>query len=307
MGSPAVSVTILQGLIHAGHSICGVLTQPDKPAGRGQILTPPPVKAFSEIHSLKIFQPTRLKDPSLHDELRNLKPDVSVVAAYGRILPSDLLQLAPLGCWNVHFSLLPKYRGSSCVASAISNGDSETGVTIMKVVEELDAGPVLCQERVLIGDDETAGELEERLAHLASPLLNEALSEIESGAIHLMEQNSDDVTLAPLIRKEQAQIDWNQPAAKVSLKVRAMNPWPVAYTFLNGQRLKVFQVNLSSSKSSRSSPGEIVAIHDEGIQVACKEGDLILKEVQPESKKRMQASEYARGSRDGVVVGKKFE
>ncbi len=313
MGSPQVAVTILKGLVESGHTICAVVTQPDKPAGRGQSLTPPPVKIYAESQNLKIIQPEKVKTPEFLEQLKSFQPQVIVVAAYGRILSQEIIDLAPWKCLNVHFSLLPKYRGASCVASAIRNRDAETGITIMQMVEKLDAGPILKQKKTPIGLDETTGILEDRLAQMAPALLNEVFQEFEQNKTSPQEQDESATTYAPLIKKEEGKIDWSLPAEKIDCLIRAMNPWPVAFTSVDNQRLKIYGARPLASPlltkegaGGGQSPesGKILAISDAGIEVACGEKSLLLTEVQPESKKRMKASEFARGQKNLIQVGK---
>src|SRR4030095_11654669 len=202
MGSPDTAVTVLKALLDAGHDVRAVVTQPDKPAGRGKQLTPPPVKIFAESQGIKVLQPTQLKEPSFENDVRRFEPKAVAVAAYGRLIPKTVLDLPPWGCLNVHFSLLPKYRGASCVAAAILNGEKETGVTIMKIVEKLDAGPIFLQEKTEIGPEETTEELERRLSVTGARLLLEALERLDAGTLGSREQDESQMIYAPLLQKD---------------------------------------------------------------------------------------------------------
>jgi len=310
MGSPQVAVTVLEGLMKAGHEIRAVVTQPDKPAGRGQHLHPPPVKEFAVRHSLQVFQPVKMKDPSLFENLKALEPRAFIVAAYGKFIPNEILMIAPAGCLNVHFSLLLKYRGASCVASAIRNGEKETGVTIMRISEKLDAGPILKQKEVAIAPDETAGELEQRLGPLGTQLMIQVLEDLEKGKIQESKQDEARATYAPLIKKEEGRIDWSLPAQKIHNLIRAFNPWPAAFTHIDKTRLKVYGARLERSQESgvRSQEvGKITNLRPDGISVVCGEGRLLISEVQPESKRRMSAWEFAHGHQTLVKIGQRFE
>ncbi len=310
MGSPEVAVIVLRALLEAGYLIPAVITQPDKPAGRGQKLTPPPVKVYAESKGIQVLQPTQLRDPLFLEQLKSYQPQTIVVAAYGRIIPNEILEFPSLGCVNVHFSLLPKYRGASCVVSAILNGDKEIGVTVMKVVQKLDAGPILGQSKIPLLSTETTGEVESKLAHLGGELLIQTLQALEQNSIKAIEQDEALVTYAPLLKKEEAKIDWSLSAEKINRLIHAMNPWPIGYTFVDKKRLKVYdgcEKSDWSDKSDRSDrPGTILQISKEGIEVACGIGTLLLKEVQLEGKKRMQAYELSQGERS-LQPGKVLE
>lgn len=307
MGSPEVAVTVLKTLVEAGYPIRAVITQPDKPAGRGQKLTAPPVKTYAVSENIEVFQPASLKDPSAIQKILSYPAQAIVVAAYGKIIPKVILESPPWGCLNVHFSLLPRYRGASCVASAIRNNDSHTGVSIMKVVEALDAGPIYRQERLEIQPSDTTGSLEEKLALLGGRILLKILEELKLGSATLTEQKEKEVSYAPLLKKEEAAIDWKQPAEGVDRLIRAMNPWPVAYTFLEGQRVKIYKAQAFEENSSASSrAGEILKTEEDGIKIACGRGTLLITELQPENKKRMSAADFLKGHSSWFQTGKVF-
>jgi methionyl-tRNA formyltransferase len=308
MGSPSCAVSILESLILAGYPIQAVMTQPDKPAGRGQHLTPPPVKIFAESRGLPVLQATKLKDPALVETLKSYEPQAIVVAAYGRLIPPQILDLPPWGCINVHFSLLPKYRGASCVASALRNGEKETGVTIMKINERLDAGPILIQERVAIGPEETTEELEHRLALVGSKILLKSLEGLKARTIVPREQDESQVSFAPLLKKEDGRIDWSLAAPRVHDHVRAMVPWPVAFTHVDKKTLKVYGSRVMQDPNAKhGKPGEITGLNQEGIEVACGEGRILITSVQLESKRRMNASDFLHGHAESLRIGKVFE
>jgi methionyl-tRNA formyltransferase len=307
MGSPQVAVAILEELIQAGHEIRAVITQPDKPAGRGQHLAPPPVKVFAESHHLTVFQPTTLKDPKLIDALKSLKPQAIVIVAYGKLIPPEIISLPPWGCINVHFSLLPKYRGASCIATAIRNEEKETGVTIMRINEKLDAGPILKQQKVMIDPEETTESLEKRLTQVGGKLLLETLAELERNSLIPYEQDETQTTYAPLLKKEDGRIDWNASAEQIHNLIRAMIPWPVAYTFVDKNRIKVYGAKIAkevrSEKLEEKNPGQIIGLSDAGIEVVCGSGRILLTEIQPESKRRMNAKDFIQGHRNLLKVG----
>ncbi len=300
MGSPQVAVTILEALLQAGYEVRAVITQPDKPAGRGQNLSPPPVKVFAEKHQLQVLQPLKVKTPEFVEELKKFGAQALIVAAYGRILSQEILDVTPHPL-NVHFSLLPKYRGASCVASALLNDEMETGVTVMKVVEALDAGPILSQEKIQIHDEDTTGSLEEKLAQLGGKLLVKTLEQIES----LTPQNQEEsqTSYAPLLKKENALINWAQSSRKIFKQIQAFNPWPVAFTRVDKQRLKIYLAEVLEDSSLPVEAGRILNLSDAGIEVACSPGRILIKEVQAEGKNRMKAGDYLKGSGRNLTVG----
>lgn len=306
MGSPQVAVTILEALIQAGHEICAVVTQTDKAAGRGQKLTPPPVKIFAEKNHLKILQAHKIKAPEFVEELKSFGAKALIVAAYGKILSQEILDLTPHPL-NVHFSLLPKYRGASCVASALLNDEKETGVTIMRIVKELDAGPILSQEKLSIGEEDNTESLESKLASLGGKLLIKTLEQIET--IQPREQNAVEASYAPLLKKEEARINWSKSARFIFNQIRAYNPWPLAYTLIDNKRLKIYGGKVGAIRESPlQSPGTITNLSDEDIEVACGIGangrsPLLITEVQPEGKNKMSAKDFLNGMGRTLKVG----
>ncbi len=307
MGSPGVAVTILEILLQAGHEIRAVISPPDKPAGRGQKLTSPPVKIFAEKNNLKVLQPRGVKTHEFVKELESLGAKALIIAAYGKILSQEILDLTPYPL-NVHFSLLPKYRGASCVASALLNDEAETGVTIMKVVEELDAGPILSQRSLKILEEDTTGSLEEKLAPMGGNLLLETLEGLQYGKITAQEQDAKKASYAPLLKKEDGQIDWHKPARFIFNQIRAFNPWPIAHTFIDKKRLKIYGAQALTSGAHRApqNPGTLLAFHKAGIEVACGEGKILITEIQGEGKNKMKAVDFLKGSGQDLQIGKRL-
>ncbi|MBI3931898.1 MAG: methionyl-tRNA formyltransferase [Acidobacteria bacterium] len=294
LGSGSFAIPSLEALLAAGHEIAAVVTQPDRGKGRGRTVTPPPVKPIAEARALPVLQPRRIREAEA--ELRRLAPQLQVVVAYGQILPRAVLDVPPRGTVNVHASLLPRYRGAAPVQWAVANEETETGVSTMLIDEGLDTGPVLLQRATSIGPDETAAALEPRLARLGAELLVETLRGVEAGTLSPTPQDHARATLAPLLRKEDGQIDWRRPAPALAARVRGFHPWPGAYTRLAGQVLKVLRAR--TAEPGPGEPGTIVALDREGLVVACG-GDtrVSLLEVQPESRRAMPAVAFAAGTR----------
>lgn len=297
-GTPEFALPSLQALIGGRDPVIGVVCQPDKPAGRGQQMAAPPVKQAALRAGLQIFQPEKLRAPETLETLASWAPDVIVVAAYGKILPKVVLDLPPLGCINVHASLLPRYRGAAPIQWAILRGEQRTGITIMRMNERMDAGDILLQEETEIGARETYGALQTRLAEIGAQALMKGIAGLHAGSLMPQPQREDEMTLAPMIRKEDGRIDWTQPAAHLERMVRAFNPWPSAFTTLSGKHLKIHRARASAGRST-AAPGTVLAIQ-EGISVATGNGVLVLDEVQLEGRKRLAAAEFARGA---VKVG----
>jgi len=296
MGTPEFAKKPLERLYSDGHDIAGVFTQPDRPSKRGMKVTPSPVKELAVKHGTPVFQPDSLRDISVWDALHELRCDIIIVVAYGKILPRGLLLLPPLKCINIHGSLLPKYRGAAPIQWAVLNGESETGVTSMYMAEELDAGDMLYKKSTPIGDDETAGELYNRLSILGAELLGETIDAILRGEAIGTPQNHSEATYAPPLRKDMSPIDWTESAVKIKNKVRGLNPWPVATAIYNGTKYKVFSVD-TGDREGPYTPGEIVNADANGLEVACVDGTVIIKELQAPGGKRMSAADYLRGNR----------
>ena len=230
MGTPDFAVPCLQSLLDAGHEVCAVFTQPDKPKGRGYAMTPPPVKVLALAHNLPVYQPTTLRTQEAAQQIREMQPECIVVVAYGKILPKEILEIPPYGCINVHASLLPKYRGAAPIQWSVLNGDAETGVTTMYMAEGLDTGDMLLKARTAIGPEETAGELHDRLAKMGAELIVETLRAVAEGTIQRIPQGDAETCYASMLTKELGKIDWNRPARELHNLVRGLSPWPVAET-----------------------------------------------------------------------------
>ena len=290
MGTPDFAVPSLNALLKRGHEGAAVYTQPDKPKGRGHKLLPPPVKETALMHNIEVRQPATFKNNE--DEIAYLKalaPELIVVAAYGKLLPPSVLNIPPRGCINVHGSLLPKYRGAAPIQWAVLNGDKTAGVTIMQMAEGMDTGDMLTKAETPVGEDETAGELFDRLMVLGAELLVNTIDRLDT--ITPQPQNDAEATHAPMIRKEMGVIDWTQPAQHVHNLVRGLNPWPSAFFTLGGKRIKLHKTKVVSGKGE---PGEVAVIDGE-MAVYCGENAVQLIEIQPENGKRMRGSDYLRG------------
>lgn len=298
MGTPAFALPSLEALIRQ-YSVVGVVTQPDREAGRGHVLTPPPVKTAALEHGLPVIQPKTLRDPAAVEQLRAWAPDVIVVAAFGQLLRPNVLEIPPRGCLNVHASLLPKYRGAAPIPAAILAGDEVTGITIMRIDPGLDTGPILAQRAEPIRPDDTAGTLAVRLARLGAALLLEVLPGWLAGEIQEMPQDDAAATFAPPIRKQDGLLDWARPAAELERKIRAFSPWPGAFTTLGSAVLHVRSAALAEETVS-GQPGQVVPLAGGRIGVVTGDGVLELKEVQLAGKRAMPAAEFARGRRDFI-------
>ena len=296
LGSGEFAIPSLEALVGAGHHVAAVVTQPDKEKGRGRALGPPPVKPVALSHGLPVVQPRRIKEPQSVEALRALAPEVQVVVAYGQILPRSVIDIAPLATVNVHGSLLPRYRGAAPVQWAIANGETETGVTTMLIDERLDTGPMLLARSTPIGPDETAPELEARLARLGAELLLETLEGLARGTLRPKPQDDSQATYAPLLRKEEGRLDWTIRADVLHRRIRAFQPWPGATTTLHGRKLKVLRATVDSPGPGE--PGTLIQSDRDGLVVASGEGTrLRLVEVQPESRRPMPAAAFAAGAR----------
>lgn len=306
MGTPAFSVPSLMALVEeAAFEVLAVFTQPDRPAGRGREPQPPPVKQLAQEHDITVLQPRRLRDNlEMIEMLRKLNPDVIVVAAYGLILPASVLEIPPHGCVNVHASLLPRHRGAAPVAAAILDGDEETGITIMLMDEEMDHGPVLAQRATTIRPDDTRESLMERLSEVGAELLVEVLPRWVAGAVEPQPQDHGAATYTGMLQKEDGEIDWTQPAPRIARMTRAYDPWPGAYTFLDGQRFKVLEAEAIDTDTGGERPGTVTEI-DQGLAVATGDGLVLLKKVQLAGKRAMDIDAFAHGQRDfvGSVLG----
>ena len=294
MGTPDFAVASLARLYEAGHDIVGVFTQPDKPKNRGMKLSASPVKELAMEHNTPVYQPASLKNAEVMDALRALAPELIAVVAYGKLLPREVLELPPLGCVNIHGSVLPKYRGSAPIQWEVLNGEKQAGVTAMYMAEEMDAGDIIAIETTEIGEYETAGELYARLGLLGAGLLCKTLDAISRGTAVRTPQDSAEATFAPPLTKELSPIDWSQTAFVVLRKILGLNPWPIATTELAGTNFKVYAA-IEGADDTAAKPGEIVSSGNAGLEVACADGTVIITELQVPGGKRMRAGDYLRG------------
>ena len=304
MGTPDFAEESLRSLVEANYDIIGVVTNPDKPKGRGMKMIASPVKEYAEEKGLKIYQPEKIrKNVQFIEEIRNLNPDVICVVAYGKILPKEILEIPKLGCINVHGSLLPKYRGAAPIQWAVLNGDKTTGITTMYMDEGMDTGDMILKEEVEIGEDETTGELWQRLAKIGGTLLVKTLKEIEKGTAPRQKQ-SNDYTIAPMLSKEMAKIDWNKKTVQeIKNLVRGLNPIMGAYTFLNGKKIKFWKVDLVKEDEIMAENLDflgngVVLLSDskDGLYIKGKGGILKVLEIQGENAKKMSVYDYLRGN-----------
>ncbi|PFA68994.1 methionyl-tRNA formyltransferase [Bacillus sp. AFS015802] len=302
MGTPDFSVPVLQSLIDENYDVIAVVTQPDRPVGRKRILTPPPVKVAAEKHGIPVYQPEKIKNEEELNQVLALKPDLIVTAAFGQILPNELLEAPQYGCINVHASLLPELRGGAPIHYSILQGKKKTGITIMYMVEKLDAGDIISQVEVDIEERDHVGTLHDKLSAAGAKLLIETIPPLLEGEITPVKQDDAEATFARNIKREQEKIDWTKDGEEVYNHIRGLHPWPVAYTTFDGSVMKVWwgeKVNVNPS-----SPGEIISVEEDGFVVAT--GNAIgikLTDIQPSGKKRMSAKDYLRGAGSHVKAG----
>ena len=293
MGTPDFAVPCLEALITAGHSVSAVFAQPDRPKGRGHKLCPPPVKECAEKHGIPVLQPEKIKgNTEVFDFLKSIAPQLIVVVAYGKILPKEILEIPDFGCINVHASILPEYRGSAPIQWAVINGERVTGVTTMLLDEGMDTGDILLCEKCDIPEDMTGGELFDTLAPLGASLLIKTVEGIESGLVFPQKQDEKKATYAPMLKKENAAVDFSKSAEQVKNFIRGLNPWPVAYTFANGMKIKIYAAKPSGETGE--APGTVT--DEKKLTVACGDGRALeLCEVQIAGSKRMSGEELLRG------------
>lgn len=305
MGTPAFAVPCLERLLQDGHEVVGVFTQPDKPKGRGYAMTPPPVKQAALKAHVPVFQPSSVKTEQALTQLRALAPELIVVVAYGKILPKAVLELPKYGCINVHASLLPRLRGAAPIQWAILRGDQKTGVTTMYMDVGLDTGDMLLKKEIEIGEDETAGELHDKLSELGAQLLSDTLYALQTGNLQRIQQQDSESTYAPMLDKSLCPIDWSKSAQEIHNQIRGLSPWPVAVTSLQGKRMKIHSSRLTGHASGL--PCGTVTGADDAIYVSCGDGMVLsLLCVQSEGGKRMTAADFLRGHPipEGTVLGK---
>ncbi len=300
MGTPEFAVPSLSKLIEAGHEVLAVFTQPDRPVGRKQIITPPPVKVFAQERGLKVFQPERIKTAEARQQFEPLlkEVDLGIVVAYGRILPAWMLQAPRYGFINVHSSLLPKYRGAAPINWAIACGERETGVTIMQMDEGLDTGAILLQRATEIGEEETAPQLTARLAEMGAELLIEAVAKLECGELTATPQNDAEASYAPMLKREDGQIVWTLTAQEIVNRLRGFAPFPGCYTSLAGQRLEILRASAEPNNTLLGEPGMVCEVTKDSFTVACGDATrLRVHEVQPAGKRAMSARDFLNGAR----------
>jgi methionyl-tRNA formyltransferase len=294
MGTPSFAVASLRRLVEDGHEVCGVFTQPDRPKNRGHKMMPPPVKEYALSVGLPVYQPEKMRDGTALSLVQRLQPELIVVAAYGRILPREILEAPALGAINVHSSILPKYRGAAPINWAILNGEAVTGVTIMYMAEGMDTGDIILCRETEIGPEEDAQELTERLAELGADALREAMVQLSAGTVVRIPQNGENATYAPMLTRELSDIDWTRGARQIHDQVRGLIPWPCAKTDLLGKTVKVFRTTVGGPTSAE--PGAVLSLGKQGIEIACGDGwSIVITELQPDGGKRMSAAAYLAG------------
>ena len=296
MGTPQIAAATLEQLIIGPDPVVGVVTQPDRPAGRGQQSSPSPARKIAEAAGIPVIAAAKIRTPEFLESLQRWRPDIIVVVAYGRILPKTILDLAPQGCLNVHYSLLPKYRGAAPAAWTIINGEREGGVTTMKLVEQMDAGAIYLQQAVPLADDETSVTLQTKLTPIGARLLLETLRRLKEGSLAGQPQDESAATLAPMLKKEDGLIDWHRSALEIERRVRGLDPWPGSYTHAGGKLLKVHRARVIGSERSGDA-GQVVRADSGGFWVATTSGILELVNVQWENKKRLAGAEFIKGAR----------
>lgn len=303
MGTPDFAVPCLEKLVKCGHDVVGVFTQPDKPVGRKRIITPPEVKVCALKHGIEVYQPEKMRDGTALEIIRNLKPELIVVVAYGKILPKEILDFPKYGCINIHGSLLPKLRGAAPIQWSVINGDEYAGVTSMMMNEGLDTGDMILKKEVKIDFNETSGQLYDRLSFVGAEVLEETLLQLENGTLKCTPQNDEESTHAPLLSKELSEINWNDTALSVYNKIRGLNPWPIAVTFIDGVKFKIFDAEYVEKVNGTA--GEIVD-NNKKIVIACGDGNGIsIKVLQPDGKKQMDIVAYLSGNKleKGKIIG----
>lgn len=305
-GTPDFAVVHLKALINAGIIPCAVYTQPDRPAGRGHKLTPSPVKELALLHNIEVLTPENFKNKEDVDKFLSFNADLAIVVAYGVILPDSIVHGPKLGCINVHGSLLPAYRGAAPIQRALLDGNDRTGVTIMKIVKELDAGDMLIKAEIPISADDTSGSLFDKLASLGAKTLVDNLPDILAEKITAKKQDPSLATYAKKITKEEARLNFNDSAENCNLKIRGLNPWPIANASIDNIVFKIFKAKVLNDNQGKE-PGTIISVDKKGISVACAEGAVCLEIIQAPGKGRVNAADFARSRSDIFSVGKKFE
>ena len=311
MGTPEFAVPSLKVLLDRGENVVCVVTQPDRPKGRGRKIMPPPVKELALQASIPVLQPESVKGNSFLEELRQYNPDIIVLTAYGKILPASIINLPPFGIINVHGSLLPKYRGAAPIQWALVNGETETGVTIMQMDKGMDTGDILLQEKLSISTDDTAGSLAVKMAELGGKTLGKALDLLRTDKLRPVKQNAGYASIAPLLKKEDGQVNWSHSAAAISNRIRGLDPWPTAYTTLSNKRLRLFSPEVADRtlclcQNTITVPGTVCRADRNGLLITTGDGCLLIKEIQVEGSKRMSVDAYLSGRsiQSGTLLGK---
>lgn len=311
MGTPEIAATILSDVLKSEHEVIAVVTQPDKPKGRGHEMAFPPVKEIALEAGIPVLQPQKARDPEFLEELKRLNPDIILVAAYGKLLPKTILDLPKFGCINVHASLLPKYRGSSPIQWAVINGDEKSGVTIMHMAEAMDTGDMILTQEVVLEKEETAGTLHDKLAVIGGPLLLQAMDLLATGRAPRIRQKEEEATHVTMLDKSMGNMDFRQPAVVLERLIRGLNPWPTAFTKLDGKMLKIWKAKVLSAEelpkeTKQLQPGTIICVEKDGFGVLTGDGVLYVKELQLEGKRKMTTEEFLRGFQieEGTVLGR---
>ncbi|AXN40482.1 methionyl-tRNA formyltransferase [Peribacillus butanolivorans] len=306
MGTPDFSVPVLKRILDEGYDVIAVVTQPDRPVGRKKVLTPPPVKVEAEKQGIPVYQPEKIREKEDLEKIIALKPDLVVTAAFGQILPNELLEAPKYGCINVHASLLPELRGGAPIHYSILQGKEKTGITIMYMAEKLDAGDILTQAEVTIEEEDNVGILHDKLSKIGSDLLAETLPKLINDELNAIKQDEDKATFAPNIRRSEEKIDWSKTGEDIYNHVRGLNPWPVAYTLLNESILKIWQAN-KLEHNNQAVPGTIIDVRNDGFVVSTgNETAILVTELQPSGKKKMSAKDYLRGAGSFIKAGMKL-
>ena len=309
MGTPDFAVPPLAALVQNGYEVTAVVTQPDKPKGRGKTLLPTPVKEEAMKHDIPVYQPLKVREPEFVETLKKLEPDMIIVAAFGQIIPKTILDMPKYGCLNIHASLLPKYRGAAPIQQAVIDGEKESGVTIMQMGVGLDTGDMISQAVVPLAEDETGGSLFDRLSDVGAQLLVKTLEGLEAGTITPVKQDDSESTYVKMLHKSFGKMDFNKSAAELERLIRGLNPWPSAFTYIDGKMLKIWDAdvvdNISEVQTDEVKPGQIVSVGKNTFAIACGQGYLVVNEVQLEGKKRMDSGSFLRGNKleAGVMLG----
>jgi len=302
MGTPEFAVSSLKALVESEDDVIAVVAQPDRPKGRGRKLAPPPTKILAEEYNIPVLQPEKIKTEEFLEELKNLNPDLICVTAYGKILPKGLLELPPHGCINVHASLLPKYRGAAPINWAIVRGEGETGVTTMLMDEGMDTGSILLKRGIQIQDEDDAGSLSEKLSHLGGELLLETIAQLKEGKLNPTKQDESQATYAPMLKKSDGEIKWDNSALEIWNLIRGMNPWPGTFTKLGNKSLKIFRSRIVEGQGKS---GEVIESGPGGLIVAARAGALDILELQIEGGKRLDIKSFLTGRKieKGTMLG----